>query len=137
RMQRSRVAAPQAATRPRPCNTVLMNDSDNGNGCLPQGITRELLERDGLRMAMRQRHPEVALNNDAVLWASIGDTLAAAPPEAAAVDGVWLFGYGSLLWNPCVPVAQWQRAWVHGYHRDFRIRLTHGRGSPEAPGLML
>src|SRR5699024_1066393 len=26
---------------------------------------------------------------------------------------------------------------IYGHHRDFHIRLTHGRGSPEAPGLML
>nr|WP_081728838.1 gamma-glutamylcyclotransferase [Rhodovibrio salinarum] len=38
---------------------------------------------------------------------------------------------------PCVPVAEHRPARLHGYHRDFRLRMTHGRGSPEAPGLML
>ncbi len=48
-----------------------------------------------------------------------------------------MFGYGSLLWNPCVPVAEWLDVLLYGFHRDFRIRLTHGRGSEDAPGLML
>lgn len=107
------------------------------NSALPHGITREVLEQDGLRTAIRQLHPELQINDDSVLRASIDGMLAAAPPEAAAVDGVWLFGYGSLLWNPCVHVAQWLRGRVHGYHRGFRIRLTHGRGSADTPGLML
>lgn len=114
-----------------------MSETVRQDGRLPHGITREVLERDGLRAAMRQRHPEVQLNDDTVLQASIDATLAAAPPEADDVEGVWLFGYGSLLWNPCVPVAEWLRGRVYGYHRDFHIRLTHGRGSPDAPGLML
>lgn len=104
---------------------------------LANGITREVLESDGLRQAMRRLDPQLRLNDDRVMRASIARTLATAPPQAAAMAGVWLFGYGSLLWNPCVPVAQWLRARVHGYHRGFRIRLRHGRGTPEAPGLML
>lgn len=114
-----------------------MTPSSSPKSRLPDGITRELLESDGLRAVVRARHPEVTLNDDAVMQASIAQMLASAPPEAAAVDGVWVFGYGSLLWNPCVAVAQWLQGRVYGYHRDFRIRLTHGRGSPEAPGLML
>lgn len=104
---------------------------------LASGITREVLARDGLRAMMRRRHPEIELNDDAATRASIVATRAARPRQADAVDGIWVFGYGSLLWNPCVAVAQWSVARVHGYHRDFRIRLTYGRGSPDAPGLML
>lgn len=107
------------------------------NNPLPQGITREVLEHDGLRTAMRRLHPHLRLNDDATLRGSITHMLATAPPTAKAVNGVWLFGYGSLLWNPCVPVARWLRGRVHGYHRGFRIRLTHGRGSSDTPGLML
>lgn len=101
------------------------------------GITREALEHDAIRAAMRVRHPEVALLDQAALHASIDATLENRPVEAAAAGGVWLFGYGSLLWNPCVAVAEWADARLHGFHRDFRLRLTYGRGSPEAPGLML
>lgn len=101
---------------------------------LASGITREVLEQDGLRAIMRQRHPGVALTDDDTMRRSIAAMLSTRPEQA---KDVWLFGYGSLLWNPCVPVAEWAVARIHGHHRDFRIRLTHGRGSPDAPGLML
>lgn len=102
---------------------------------LPGGITREALERDEIRAAMRARHPEVALLDESELRASLERMLAARP--AAAHEGVWLFAYGSLLWNPCIHVADHRIARLHGYHRDFRLKLTYGRGSPRAPGLML
>lgn len=114
-----------------------MSETPHQNGRLPHGITREVLERDELRAAIHQLHPELKLNSDDVLRESISDVLKAAPPEADVIDGIWVFGYGSLLWNPCVPVAEWRLARIYGHHRDFRIRLTHGRGSPDAPGLML
>lgn len=104
---------------------------------LPGGITREALERDEIRAAMRARHPEVALLDDAELQDSLHDMLGAQPASAADHDGVWLFAYGSLLWNPCIHVAEHRIARLHGYHRDFRLKLTYGRGSPQAPGLML
>ncbi len=114
-----------------------MTDSAPEPASLAGGITREVLERDGIREAMRLRHPEVPLTEDSAMRASIEATLRARPPQAVDGDGVWLFGYGSLLWNPCVPVAQRSLARLYGFHRDFRLRLTYGRGSPEAPGLML
>lgn len=104
---------------------------------LPQGITREVLERDELRSALSAADPDVALVSNDEMQASIRNMLAQRSSVQEDEAGVWVFGYGSLLWNPCVPVKQWQSALLYGFHRDFRIRLTHGRGSPEAPGLML
>ena len=104
---------------------------------LPNGITREVLERDELRRALTTAHPDVATVSDAQMQASIAHMLAHRPATVSLDEGVWVFGYGSLLWNPCVPVAEWRAVLLYGFHRDFRIRLTHGRGSAEAPGLML
>lgn len=106
-------------------------------GDLSGGITRAVLERDGIRRAFEHRHPNVPLNTDAAMQASIARTLAERPPAATPGDGVWLFAYGSLLWNPCVAVTQSRGALLYGFHRDFRLKLAYGRGSPEAPGLML
>ncbi len=50
---------------------------------------------------------------------------------------VWLFAYGSLMWNPCVRYEEKQRAVLQGWHRSFCIRLLDGRASPELPGRML
>jgi cation transport protein ChaC len=58
--------------------------------------------------------------------------LAEAPP-----GDVWVFAYGSLIWNPCIHVAEMKRARLFGYHRRFCLWTHLGRGSPDCPGLML
>lgn len=50
---------------------------------------------------------------------------------------MWVFGYGSLLWNPGFPVAQQQVATLQGFARSFCMSSIHHRGSEERPGLVL
>ncbi len=59
--------------------------------------------------------------------------------RASVPDGhdAWVFGYGSLMWNPAINVVDSRKAHVRGYHRTFCLTLGIGRGSAEAPGLML
>ena len=56
----------------------------------------------------------------------------------APVPGrVWVFAFGSLIWNPAFHFVERRTARVHGFHRQFCLQLRAGRGSPERPGLML
>ncbi|MES2913860.1 MAG: gamma-glutamylcyclotransferase [Pseudomonadota bacterium] len=50
---------------------------------------------------------------------------------------LWVFGYGSLIWNPGFPVAERRIARLDGWHRSFCMRSIHHRGTVEAPGLVL
>jgi cation transport protein ChaC len=50
---------------------------------------------------------------------------------------VWVFGYGSLMWNPAINVVESRKAHLHGFHRAFCLTLSIGRGTEEHPGLML
>lgn len=50
---------------------------------------------------------------------------------------MWVFGYGSLLWNPGFAVAGSVLARLDGYHRSFCMRSIHHRGTVEVPGLVL
>ncbi len=50
---------------------------------------------------------------------------------------LWVFGYGSLLWNPGFTPAQTVKARLHDYHRSFCMLSIHHRGSEEDPGLVL
>lgn len=50
---------------------------------------------------------------------------------------VWVFGYGSLIWNPEFEPAERVIARATGYRRGFCMRSIHHRGTPEAPGLVL
>ncbi|SDI91187.1 gamma-glutamylcyclotransferase [Lutimaribacter saemankumensis] len=50
---------------------------------------------------------------------------------------MWVFGYGSLLWNPGFEVADSVLARLPDYHRSFCMRSIHHRGTVEVPGLVL
>ncbi len=50
---------------------------------------------------------------------------------------LWVFGYGSLLWNPGFPVAETKVARLNGWHRSFCMSSIHHRGTVENPGLVL
>jgi len=50
---------------------------------------------------------------------------------------MWVFGYGSLLWNPGFAPRERVIATLPGYHRSFCMRSIHHRGTPENPGLVL
>lgn len=50
---------------------------------------------------------------------------------------VWVFGYGSLIWNPEMAVVQDCAATLHHYRREMCIEAIVHRGSPQQPGLVL
>jgi len=50
---------------------------------------------------------------------------------------LWVFGYGSLLWNPGFAHVETVLATLEGYHRSFCMRSIHHRGSVAEPGLVL
>jgi cation transport protein ChaC len=50
---------------------------------------------------------------------------------------MWVFGYGSLLWNPGFEVAEEVIGQLDGYARSFCMRSIHHRGTDEHPGLVL
>lgn len=53
-------------------------------------------------------------------------------------DGpVWVFGYGSLIWNPEMSVAEDLAAVLADYRRELCIEAIVHRGTPDCPGLVL
>src|SRR5205085_720011 len=52
-------------------------------------------------------------------------------------EPVWIFAYGSLMWNPEMPFAERRPALLRGYHRSFCLYSRDYRGTPERPGLVL
>ena len=57
--------------------------------------------------------------------------------QYAPDEDVWVFGYGSLMWNPAFHFAESAPGLLYGYHRQFCLWTPLGRGSPENPGLIL
>lgn len=50
---------------------------------------------------------------------------------------MWVFGYGSLVWNPGFDFEERVIACLPGYHRSFCMRSIHHRGTQDHPGLVL
>lgn len=57
--------------------------------------------------------------------------------EPVAGCGMWVFGYGSLMWNPDFPVAEQRLARAIGWRRSFCMWSVHHRGTQADPGLVL
>lgn len=51
-------------------------------------------------------------------------------------DDLWVFAYGSLIWDPAVYVEEYRFGSLHGWRRVFCMSIEGGRGSREQPGLM-
>ena len=54
-----------------------------------------------------------------------------------AKQDLWVFGYGSLIWNPGFDVAETRIARLPGWHRSFCMSSIHHRGTEDSPGLVL
>lgn len=48
----------------------------------------------------------------------------------------WVFGYGSLIWNPGFEFKEKQKARIYGYNRALCIHSWHYRGTKEKSGLV-
>jgi len=96
-------------------------------------LTRADLENDLLRKTFRQAHPGTPVLSDADQEASLRELLERHPSGA----DVWLFGYGSLVWNPIVRFDERRVARLHGFHRSFCLWSHVNRGSLQRPGLVL
>jgi glutathione-specific gamma-glutamylcyclotransferase len=67
----------------------------------------------------------------------MSDTLPLPPPSIPVSGDLWVFGYGSLMWNPGFEHVERVPALLRGSHRALCIRSIRHRGTAEAPGLVL
>ncbi len=95
-------------------------------------LTREQIQSGWVqKMAQEAGHTMKVLTEEELAESRRG-TLASAPSK-----DIWVFGYGSLIWNPAFHFVERRIGTIHGYHRRFCLWTTLGRGSPDCPGLML
>lgn len=73
--------------------------------------------------------------------ARVGEQCCVTAPEIAAClatkRDAWIFGYGSLMWDPGFPYCEAVPGLLRGYHRRFCVYSHRYRGTPERPGLVL
>ena len=58
-------------------------------------------------------------------------------PDKGIGKDIYIFAYGSLLWNPTFEYEEQSSAKIYGFHRKFCMITKLGRGSFANPGLML
>ncbi len=95
-------------------------------------LTRDMIEAGEMDAIIARDAPTMRILTDDERKVSLQTTLAAKPKE-----DVWLFGYGSLIWNPTVRFTEKRVARVQGWHRAFCLATPAGRGSVDNPGLVL
>ncbi|NNG02552.1 MAG: gamma-glutamylcyclotransferase [Inquilinus sp.] len=101
------------------------------------------------------REPDLPLTRDTILSGRVAAMVRVADPSAHMLSDaelahsraellddhsgrdLWVFAYGSLIWNPAFHFAERRPARLFGYHRRFCLRTHLGRGTPDRPGLML
>ncbi len=80
--------------------------------------------------APRQPVPPLS---DAARAESLRETLAAAPSQS----DIWVFAYGSLIWDPCFAAADRRGVTLPTHRRAFNVWSLLARGTPDRPGLGL
>lgn len=97
-----------------------------GRDCIRDGLFEEIgLEAERLGL-MRRCTDEERAESRARMLEGLGTD-----------EDIWIFGYGSLMWNPAFHYAERRPGLIHGWHRSFCLWTPLGRGAPENPGLVL
>jgi cation transport protein ChaC len=97
-------------------------------------LTRESILDGSLHASVRALlGPGARFATDAERRAQVQAILARAPRPGR----IWVFAFGSLIWNPAFHFVERRTARIFGFHRQFCLWSRAGRGSPERPGLML
>lgn len=111
-------------------------DGPQSPDLLPAGdthvLSRGFLQDGGIAALLAREAPTMRLLSDEERHASLQATLVMRPP-----GDVWLFAYGSLIWNPTIHSVERREARITGWHRAFCLSVVAGRGSTDNPGLML
>jgi glutathione-specific gamma-glutamylcyclotransferase len=96
-------------------------------------LTRTDLESKFLQRIITDSAIGIYVLTEAELEASIESMLQKQPADS----DIWVFAYGSLIWNPVFHFIDRQVGTIHGWHRQFCLWTPLGRGTPDNPGLVL
>jgi glutathione-specific gamma-glutamylcyclotransferase len=95
-------------------------------------LTRIDLESSRLQAMISQAGLGLQILTELQLQQSIDEIL-----QQSLASNVWIFAYGSLIWNPIFKYSDRCVGTVYGWHRRFCLWTPLGRGTPDHPGLVL
>jgi cation transport protein ChaC len=96
-------------------------------------LTRETLLNGDVERLLHRDGRDPAMMSDDQRKALVDTTLDTMPAEAE----LWVFGYGSLIWNPAIEFDAQRRCSISGLERKFCFWTTLSRGTEQHPGLMM
>jgi cation transport protein ChaC len=96
-------------------------------------LTRDDLERDRYRQELAMTPLGPHMLTDSELEESLWNAL----EEREDGEDCWVFGYGSLVWNPLLHFEERRVVTAFGYHRSFCLWSRVNRGTMDKPGLVL
>ena len=96
-------------------------------------LSRQAILDGHIRRLAESRPGAIRLMSDEDRLLAIQEALSQAP----SLNDVWIFAYGSLIWNPAIEVESSYPCHIDGYHRSFCFWTVLGRGSQDQPGLMM
>ena len=96
-------------------------------------LSRQAILDGHIRRLAESRPGAIRLMSDEDRALAVQEALSQAPSP----DEVWIFAYGSLIWNPAIHFAEREKVLVDGFHRSFCFWTVLGRGCEENPGLMM
>jgi len=96
-------------------------------------LTREALLNGEIERLLHSGHYGQSKMSDKQRAELVQFTLNALGSDAQ----LWVFGYGSLIWNPALDFEEQRRCRIKGYKKKFCFWTTLSRGTEEHPGLMM
>ena len=97
-------------------------------------MNRKNIKEDKIRILAKEHGFAEMLLDDKTLLESRQSLV---PDNRNPNKDIWVFGYGSLIWNPIVEISEKRIAKAYGYHRKFCLKTEIGRGNKHEPGLVL
>ena len=95
-------------------------------------LNRQALESKLLQQLLSNPELNLKILSDEELLASIETTL-----EQNSTDELWIFAYGSLIWNPLFDYLERRVVTLDSWQRRFCLQALVGRGTIDNPGLVL
>ena len=95
-------------------------------------LNRQVLESKLLQQLLADPELNLKILSDEELLASIRTTL-----EQNPTDELWIFAYGSLIWNPLFDYLERRVVTLNAWQRRFCLLAPVGRGTIDNPGLVL